>query len=192
MDDDHVRADELLVPGDPVPDDHPVVDHELEVQARHQRAGVALAGRCLGDVAQAAPEGEVCPLDRVEELRAVDTRSERIGEGGIALKLGQPKAWPEGIDHGRDQVGQDVLGVIQLGARQVARVAGDVGNQQARRLGLGEHAPSPMVSGPSRESGEVRKRTLVGSLAASEMWFFYQGAAGKHTQLILDITGYFE
>ncbi len=56
------------------------------------------------------------------------------GEGGIALQFGQPEVGPERRDDGADEVREDVLGVVQLDVGEVARVAGDVGDQEAGGL----------------------------------------------------------
>ena len=72
MDDDHVRADELLAAGHRLVDRRAVVDDELEVEVGDADARVALAGRRLAHVAAAASETEVAALDRVEQHRPVD------------------------------------------------------------------------------------------------------------------------
>ena len=72
VDDDHVGPEQLLAAGDLLEDRDAVVDDELEVEVRDPRAGVALAGRRLADVAAAPAEPEVAALDGVEEHRPVD------------------------------------------------------------------------------------------------------------------------
>ena len=59
MDDDDVRAQQLLPPGDLLEDGRAVVDDELEVQVGDADAGVAGAGRRLAHVAPAPAEAEV-------------------------------------------------------------------------------------------------------------------------------------
>ena len=140
MGDDHVRAHQLLTPRDLVADDRAVMHHDLEVQPRHEQAGVAFAGGRLGDIAQPPPEREVHALDGVEQLRPVEAFGDHVGEGRVAFELGQPEGRLQRPDDDRHEVGQDVLGVIELGAGQIARVAGDVGDQQARRFLAREHA----------------------------------------------------
>ena len=139
MDDDHVRAEQLLAAGDLLDDRLPVVDDELEVEVRDPAARVALARGGLPDVATAAPEPEVAALDGVEQQRAVDRLAEGVRERRVALELGQPEAGPEGRDDRADEVGQDVLRVIELDVREVARVPGDVGDQERGGLGGGVH-----------------------------------------------------
>ena len=131
VDDDDVAANELLTAGHPLTGHDPVMDDELEVEARDEDARVALALGRLADVAQAPPEREVAPLDRVLERRAVDLGRDHVDEGGVALELRELERRPQRPDHDIGQVGQDVLGVIQLDAREVARVATDVGDDEA-------------------------------------------------------------
>ena len=49
--------------------------------------------------------------------------------------LASRKPGTEGGDHGADEVGEDVLGVVELDVGEVARVAGDVGDEERRGLG---------------------------------------------------------
>ena len=114
MDDDHVGAQELLPSGHGLADGDAVVDHELEVQVRDPRAGVAFARCRLAHVPAATTEPEVAALDRVEQHRPVDRLERRERERGIALELRQAEVGPERRDDGADQVGQDVLRVIEL------------------------------------------------------------------------------
>ena len=153
--DDHVGSDQLLAPRDPVADDRAVMHDDLEVQARHEQAGVALAGGRLGDVAQPPSEREVHALDGVEQLRAVEAFGDHVGEGRVAFELGQSEGRLQRPDDGRHEVGQDVLGVIELGAGQIARVAGDVGDQQTGRLLAREHAS---LQRGARQSCRVGRR----------------------------------
>ena len=67
---------------------------------------------------------------------------EREDEGRVALELGQPERRTEGADDRVDQVGQDVLGVVELDTGEIARVAGDVGDDEAGGFGLVEHRAS--------------------------------------------------
>ena len=127
--------EELLAPGHLLQDGDAVVDDELEVEVGDPAARVALAGGGLADVAAAPAEPEVAALDGVEEHRAVDRLGGHPGERGVTLELGQPEVGPQRRDDRADQVGQDVLGVIELDVGEVARVAGDVGDQEAGGLG---------------------------------------------------------
>ena len=136
MGDDHIRADQLLPTGDLVADDRAVVGDDLEIEPRHEDTGVALAGRRLGDVAKSPAKGEVGPLDRVEELRTVDPVREHVDERGVALQLREAEARPERPDDRRHEVGEDVLRMVEFRAGEVAGIAGDIGDQEARRLGL--------------------------------------------------------
>src|SRR5262249_22304105 len=116
-----------------------VMDNELEVQVRDAHARVAFTGRGLADVAPAAAEAEVAALDRVEEQGAVDLLGRRERERGVALELRELEVGPKSRDDRADQVGEDVLRMVELDAREVARVAADVGDEETGRLGAGDH-----------------------------------------------------
>ncbi len=73
-------------------------------------------------------------LDRVEKHRPVDLLGRRESEGGVALELGQPEVGPERRDDGTGEIRQDVLGVVQLDVGKVARVPGNIGDQEAGGL----------------------------------------------------------
>ena len=73
--------------------------------------------------------------------------AEPVGERGVALELREAEPRPQRADDRGHEVREDVLGVIELGAGEVARVPRDVGDQQAGRLRLGEHPPSPSAAG---------------------------------------------
>ena len=129
--DDHIRTQELLPTRDLLEDRRAMVDDELEVEVGDPDARVALAGGRLADVASASAEPEVAALDGVQEHRPVDGLDRREGERRITLELGQPEARPERRDDGADEVREDVLGVVQLDVGEIARVSGDVGDQEA-------------------------------------------------------------
>ena len=100
-------------------------------------------------------------LDGVEQLRAVEALGDHVGEGRVALELGQSKGRLQRPDDGRHQVGQDVLGVIELGAGQIAGVAGDVGDQQTGRLLAREHASLQRGARQSCRVGRSPRPTVV-------------------------------
>ena len=143
VDDDHVRAQQLLAAGDLLVDRRAVMDDELEVEVGDPDAGVAWTRRRLADVAPAAPEAEVAALDRVEEHRSVELLGGHERERRVAFELGQPEVRPQRGDDGADEVGQDVLRVVELDAGEVPGVPGDVGDEEADGLG-GEHRSSPI------------------------------------------------
>ena len=132
--DDHVRSEELLPAGDLLDDRDAVVDDELEVEVRDPGARVALARRRLADVSPPPAEPEVAALDGVEEHRAIDRLADHVRERGVAFELGEPEVRPQGGDDGADQVREDVLRVLELDIGEVARVPGDVGDQEAGGL----------------------------------------------------------
>ena len=166
MDDDHVRAEELLPAGDLLVDRRAVVDDELEVEVGDPDARVALARGRLADVPASPAEAEVAALDGVEEHRAVDPLGGHVREGGVALELGQPEVRPERADDGADEVREDVLRVVQLDVGEVAGIPGDVGDQEAGRLRAREHGSSS-ESGPRRF---VTIRLRRAALGCGQVW----------------------
>ena len=139
MGDDHVAPDELLGRCDPLADDLAVVRDKLEVELRDEHARVAFTARGLADVTQPALECEVAALDRVLQQRSVDALGDRVDERRVAFELGQAEHRPDVRDHRAHQVGQDVLGMVELRSGKEAGVAGDVGDDEAGGLGLAEH-----------------------------------------------------
>jgi hypothetical protein len=117
MDDDHVTTYEFLPSGHPLPRDEAVMDDELEVEPRDVGTGVAFALGRLPDVAEAPPEGDVAMLDRVLEDRSVDDVGDNVGEGRVALELGQAEGRPKRSNDGVGQVGKDVLCVVEFDTR---------------------------------------------------------------------------
>ena len=146
MDDDHVAPDEFLPPRHPLPCDEPVMGDELQVEPGHPYAGVALARRRLADVADAALEGEVAVLDDVAEAGAVDRRRRHVDECGVALELRELEGRAQRADDHVDEIGEDVLSVVELHAGQVAAVPSDVGDDETGRFGPGEHQPGSAIS----------------------------------------------
>ena len=71
MDQADVAPSQLVATGDSTADEGPVVDQHLEVQPGSQKTRVAVATGRLVDASQAAPEGDVRRLDRIEEERSV-------------------------------------------------------------------------------------------------------------------------
>jgi hypothetical protein len=120
-----------------------VVDDELEIEIAHRGAGFALADRGLLDVAQAAAELEIGRLDRILQHRAVDLRGHRVDESGVALELGQAEGRPQALDHGVHEVGDDVLGVVEFDPGKKARIAGDIGDDEAGGFRLRKHCNLP-------------------------------------------------
>ena len=74
-----------------------------------------------------------------------------VSEGRVALEFGQAEGRPERANDGVGQVGQDVLRVIEFDAREVARVAADVGEDETRGLWLVGHCdPLQRRTDPTR------------------------------------------
>ena len=139
MNQDHVAADQLFLPGHDLLGDLSAVGDELEIERRDQPAGVAFADRGLLDVTLPPAEGEIHTLDRVLQMRAVELRRGEIDERRIAFELRQLERRAKCADDRIDQVGEDVLRMIELDPGQIAGVAGDVSNDEARGFGLGQH-----------------------------------------------------
>ena len=108
------------------------------------------------NVALPRAEGEVRPLDRVEECRRAADSVERVGKHGVAFELADVKRGLEVGDDHAHEIGEHVLRVLELGAEQVARIAGDVrqheraaiGSRQARSgRDLIGHRNDPSASG---------------------------------------------
>src|SRR4029079_14063540 len=90
----------------------------------------------------------IAALDRVEQHRAVDRLGRHLGQSGVALQVGGAKVRTKRRDDGADEVRQDVLRVVELDVGEMARVAGDVRDQEAGGLrGWGHGAP---LYGPVR------------------------------------------
>src|SRR2546427_2694635 len=115
------------------------VRRELQVQPRDQAAGVALAGGAQPDVLLPPGKGEVARLGHGEQHGAGGLILAVVAEDGVAFQLGEmQQAAHLRHDHAH-QVGQDVLGVLQLHPGQVRRVSGDVADGQAPSFD-GRHA----------------------------------------------------
>jgi hypothetical protein len=144
VDEDDVAADELLAARHPLAGDEPMVGDEFQVQPGHPHAGVALARRCLADIADPALEGEVAALDDVLKGRPIDRRGRHPDECGVALELRELERRTQRGDHGVDEVGEDVLRVVELHTGEIAAVACDVGDDEAGWIGPGEHRADPI------------------------------------------------
>ena len=86
-------------------------------------------------------------------MRAVELRRDEIDEGRIPFELRQLEWRAERADDRIDQVGQDVLGVIELDPGEITGVAGDVGHDEACGFGLGQHGITDRL-----ESGRAPRR----------------------------------
>ncbi len=131
VDDDDVATHQFLAAGHSLPGDEAVMHDELEVEPRDEDARVAVALRCLADIAQTSAEGDVTVLDRVLESGPVDFLGEDIGEGSVALELCQPKRRPERPNDGVREVGQDVLRVVEFDTGEITGVPADIGDDEA-------------------------------------------------------------
>src|SRR6185503_20434982 len=75
----HVAADQLLLPGHDLLGDLSAMGNEFEIKRRDESAGIAFANRGLLDVTQPAAEREIRALDRVLQERGVQFRRGEIG-----------------------------------------------------------------------------------------------------------------
>jgi hypothetical protein len=147
MNEDHVATDQFLLPGHDLLGDRSAMGNEFEIKRRDEPAGIAFADRSLLDVTQPAAERKVCALDRVLQKRAVELRRGEIDEGRVPLELRELE-WRAERPHDRvDQVGKDVLGMVEFDAGQIGGVAGDVSYDEARRFGFGQHGITFRLAG---------------------------------------------
>ena len=164
MDDDDVAPDELLPGPELLATDPAVMGDHLEIEMRDEGARVALARRRLLDIAEPTAELEVTALDRVLELRRVDDVGDRVDERGVALELRELEGRAKSGDDRAHQVGEDVLGMVELGAGEEPGVAADIGDDQAGGFGLVEHrfdVPAGLHHRPSTAACHGSRRGLI-------------------------------
>ena len=135
VNEDHVGSGELVATGDEAPDVRAVVHEQLQIEPGSKPARVAVAACRLFDAAQPAPEGEVGGLEGVDEQKAVRPLILDVQEGCIALELRQAERRLEPADDGLEQVAGDRRRVLELAARKVGRVAGQIGDHEIAGLG---------------------------------------------------------
>ena len=188
MNQDHVAADQLLLPGHGLLGDLSVMGDELEIERRDQPAGVAFADRGLLDVTLPPAEGEIRTLDRVLQMRAVELRRDEIDEGRVPFELRQLEWRAERADDRIDQVGQDVLGVIELDPGEITGIAGDVGDDETCGFGLGQHGITDQLKrvdthrggtdGPSQSRPTEPRHSIVPRIVRTSI--YAAEAAGFH------------
>ena len=139
MDQDHVSSGEFLPAGHLLPYELAVVNDELDVEALHAAAGLALAAVGLLDVAQPLAEGEIRLLDRILHERPIDLVRERVNEGRVAFEFGKAERRAQRPDQRVHDVGDDVLGVVEFDPGHEVRVAGYVGDHETSRFSLRKH-----------------------------------------------------
>ena len=135
--------------GDPLTDDPAVMGDDLEIEARHQDARVAVADRCLADVAEAAAEREVAAFDV----------SWRVGPSMVSVTTYTNAASPSSL--ARRNVGRSDPTTVPIRSARMScawsssaparklGVAGDVGDQQAGGLLSAQHRWRPSLAAPS-------------------------------------------
>jgi hypothetical protein len=85
-------------------------------------------------VAHAPAELEIGRLDGILQERAVDLLVYRVDESGIAFELGKSEGRPEALDHRAHEIGDDVLRMVEFGRGEEARIAGNIGDDEAGQL----------------------------------------------------------
>src|SRR4029078_172749 len=108
---------------------------------------------------------EVATLDGILDRGGVERFRELVRKCCVALELHEREGRAERSDGGPDEVGEDVLGVVELGSREEARVARDVGDQQTGRLRLAQHPVRPSSWSSSAETGSRVDRLTMSSPA---------------------------
>ena len=116
VNEDHVPAGEFLAARHLLPDELAIMNDELDVEALHPAAGLALAAVGLLDVAEPLAEHKIGLLDRILQERPVDPVGERVNERRVAFELGEAERGPERPDQRIHDVSDDVLGVIEFNA----------------------------------------------------------------------------
>ena len=92
VDEDHIPARQFLAARHPLPDELAVVNNELDVEALHPAAGLALAAVGFFDVAEPLAERKIALLNRIRGVprqpclraRKQMPRRLRIWQGGTA------------------------------------------------------------------------------------------------------------
>ena len=148
VDQDHVAAGEFLAARHLLPDELAVMNHELDVEALHPAAGLALATAGLLDAAEPLAERKIGLFDRILHERSIELVGERIDEGRVAFEFGEPEWRTQCPDQSVHDVGDDVLGMVEFDAGHEVRVAGYVGDRETGRFRLLKHCgPSRSISG---------------------------------------------
>jgi hypothetical protein len=132
--DDHVRTDELDRAHDPLLRVLAVVDYELELERLDAAAGLARTEVRAADRGATVGEAKVGGLEGRDERGAVERALGRVREDRVPFDLVEPKMTAQTTRELLDEVGEDVGRVIEFHAREVARVAADIGDQQRSSL----------------------------------------------------------
>ena len=134
--------------------------HEiLEVEARDQDTGVAFTRRGMGDVPETPAKSKVTGLDGVHDRRGPHRAVGCVCKSSVTFQFGELEGGSERLDQCLQEVGQDVLGVLQLGCLEVSRVAGDVGEEETAGFCCREirgHAGNLLVGYDRQTNGERR------------------------------------
>src|ERR1700722_4561890 len=115
------------------------MNHELDVEALHPAARLALARAGLLDAAEPLAEGEIGLFDRILDERSIDFVGKRIDESRVAFELCEAERRTQRPDQSVHDVGDDVLGMVEFDAGHEMRVAGYVGDHETGRLRFRKH-----------------------------------------------------
>jgi hypothetical protein len=134
---------------------------ELEIEIGDAGAGIAGARGRLGHVASPATETEETAFDRIQKERSVELFNWRKDESSVTFQLGESKRGAQCRYDGPDQVGQDVLGMIELDASEISGVPRYVGDEKAKWLRLEDGVPFGWILEPGNCAALCGRGALV-------------------------------
>ena len=145
------------------------MNHELDVEALHSAARLALASARLLDAAEPLAERKIGLFDRVLQERSIDLVGKRVNEGRVALKLGEAERRTQRPDQRVHDVGDDVLGMIEFDAGHEMRVAGNVRDHETGRFRFRKHAAHSHSRrcDPAQEQLQLPREKRIGECAIS-------------------------
>ena len=111
------------------------MDEQLEIQSRRQATGGAVAARGRVDAPEPPSEGQVAGLDGVHQERAIGPAILDEEEASIPLELREAERRVQPTHDGLEEVAGDHRRVLELAARQVGRVSGEVRDDEEAGLG---------------------------------------------------------
>lgn len=153
MDHDQVAPGEFLTIGHLVADDLAAMAHGLEVEVLNPAAGLAGAGRGLPDLAKPPAKRHESRLGPILKPRTVHLVKRCHQKDGISLELCDAKGWTKRLHDRRQEVGNDVMGVIEFDGRQEPGVDGNVPDERAGRFRPSQHGRSPKTPDASMGAG---------------------------------------
>src|SRR6266542_4035457 len=128
---DDVRSREVLAPLVSLDDKAAVVSNKLEAERADRGARLAAAGRRARHIKQTVREVEVAGFYKLDEPLTVSKRcTVRVAEDRVAFELDEPHGRSEPLADQRGQFTNDLMRVLELGAGEKLRVAGDVSEEE--------------------------------------------------------------